>query len=135
MKKDHNCHWYILSDGNIIQTCCKKGSNPERRKMPTIKCPVCKKFLYSVLDPKVKNDCFPFVADDPKYRNLIGNHIVRCPRCHHMIGVFMIDAHVRKQLGIPFQSELHEALTIDQILAYNSIPTMPAVLPSVNMGC
>lgn len=72
MKKelDYALHLYMTRDGDTIHTQRRKYSNPDNHRSPIIKCPLCGKNLYAVFNAQVKNDCIPFDADDPKYREL-----------------------------------------------------------------
>lgn len=67
---DYALHLYMTRDGDTIHTQRRKYSNPDNHRSPIIKCPLCGKNLYAVFNAQVKNDCIPFDADDPKYREL-----------------------------------------------------------------
>ena len=113
---DYALHLYMTRDGDTIHTQRRKYSNPDNHRSPIIKCPLCGKNLYAVFNAQVKNDCIPFDADDPKYWELEYEYKIRCSRCHHFIGILVLDARKRKKLGLPYQNEMHSKLSIDQIL-------------------
>lgn len=89
-----------------------KGANPEGKKKPAIKCPNCKNFLYSVISKRMKNDTLCYDLTDPVYQNYPRNHICVCSKCHHWIGVLILNPKLRKQLNIPLQHECRRKLTI-----------------------
>lgn len=90
-----------------------KGANPEGKKKPAIKCPNCKNFLYSVINKRMKNDTLCYDLTNPIYQYYPRNHICVCSRCHHHIGVLILNPKLRKQLNIPLQHECHRKLIIE----------------------
>lgn len=74
-------------NGDLLYICKRKGSNPDRKKYPMLKCPLCKKNLHPVFNVSVKNNAILFDIDDPRYRDFPRNHICKCAGCHHTIGV------------------------------------------------
>ena len=83
----------MASDGEFIFCSKNKGSNPERKREPSINCPNCGKFMFSVYDKYVKNDILCYDMVDPKYQNYPREHIRVCSKCHHRIGMIYLDAN------------------------------------------
>ena len=77
-----------------------------------LKCPLCKKNLHSVYDAKVKNDSILFDVDDPHYKDFPCNHVCKCSRCHHTIGVYYLSVKDRRILGLPLEHECHEKIKL-----------------------
>lgn len=102
----------LQSNGDILCIHKRKGSNPEREKKPMLKCPLCKKNLYSVYDAKVKNDSILFDVNDPRYKDYPRNHICKCSRCHHTIGIMFLSPKTRRMLGLPLEHECHEKIKL-----------------------
>ena len=88
------------SNGDLMYVRRRKGSNPDRKKFPMLKCPLCKKNLHTVFNAGVKNDAFLFDVDDEKYRLLSRNHVYKCARCHHTIGVHYLNAEEKRFLSL-----------------------------------
>ena len=93
------------SNGDLMYVCRRKGSNPDRKKFPMLKCPLCKKNLHTVFNAGVKNDAFLFDVDDEKYRLLSRNHVYKCARCHHTIGVHYLNAEEKRFLSLLKEQE------------------------------
>ena len=93
------------SNGDLMYVCRRKGSNPDRKKFPMLKCPLCKKNLHTVFNAGVKNDAFLFDVDDEKYRLLSRNHVCKCARCHHTIGVHYLNAEEKRFLSLLKEQE------------------------------
>ena len=111
-KKTREIYLHLQKSGDFIYTSTRKGSNPLHEKMPMLKCPVCKKNLHSVFDAKTKNDAFLFDVDDPKYKNHPRDHVCKCSRCHHAIGVYYLSVKDRRKLGLPLEHECHEKIKL-----------------------
>ena len=77
-----------------------------------LKCPLCKKNLHEVFDAKTKNNSILFDIDDPKYKDFPRNHVRKCPRCHHTIGVYYLTVKDRQRLGLPLEHECHEKIAL-----------------------
>lgn len=105
----HNC-LRLQENGDILYTPKKKGSNPEHEKKPMLKCPICKKNLHTVYDTAAKNNSLLFDVDDPRYKDFPRDHICKCSRCHHTIGVYQLSAKERRRLGLPLEHECHEKI-------------------------
>ena len=103
---------HLAPDGEFIFCSKNKGSNPERKREPSINCPNCGKFMYSVYDKHVKNDILCYDMTDPKYQNYPREHIRVCSKCHHRIGMIYLDAKLRLKLGLPLQHQCHEKIVI-----------------------
>ena len=99
-------------NGDLLYIRKWKGSNPEKKKFPVLKCPLCKKNLHPVFKPSVKNDAILFDVADPKYKNYPRNHVYKCARCHHIIGIYYLSDEDRRRLGLPQQSECHRKLVL-----------------------
>lgn len=93
----------------------RKGSNPEKEKLPAIKCPICKKFLYSVPDKNTRNLMLVYDLRDEKYSSFLPDYTHRCPRCHTMLGTLYLLPTIRKQLGNPPVKDCHGRDIIDHL--------------------
>lgn len=100
------------SNGDLMYVYRRKGSNPNREKYPMLKCPLCKKNLHTVFNASVKNDAFHFDVEDERYRCLPRNHVYKCARCHHTIGVHYLNVEERRRLGLPQEHEYHEKIAL-----------------------
>ena len=78
----------------------RKGSNPGKEKLPAIKCPVCKKFLFSVPDKKMRNAMLAYDLQNELLSSFCPRYIHRCPRCHNMVGILDLTRDIRKRLNI-----------------------------------
>lgn len=83
----------------------RKGSNPEHKRRPTVKCPLCKKILYTVANATVRNCVLAYDVRDPRYASYPVEYYMRCSRCHNVIGITYLNTELRKKLGLPL---LHE---------------------------
>ena len=102
----------MQSNGDLLYATKRKGSNPWHEKTPMLKCPICKKNLHKVFDAKTKNNSLLFDVNDPKYKNFPRDHICKCSRCHHIIGVLNLSPKDRRILGLPLEHECHEKIRL-----------------------
>ena len=103
-------------NGDLMYIERKKGSNPNGEKSPMLKCPLCKKNLHTVFDASVKNNSFLFDVEDERYRYLLRDHVYKCARCHHTIGVHYLTVKERRRLGLPLEHECHEKIVLPKQL-------------------
>ena len=99
-------------NGDLLYIRKWKGSNPEKKRFPVLKCPLCKKNLHPVLNASVKNDAILFDVADPRYKNIPRNHVYKCARCHHTIGIHYLNDEERKRVGLPLQHECHGKIVL-----------------------
>lgn len=85
----------------------RKGSNPNRQKQPAVKCPICKKFLFSVHSAVARNITFVYDLNDEVFAALPRDYIMRCSRCHSMIGIAYLTSERRRELGLPSIRDCH----------------------------
>ena len=95
----------LADQQTTLLTVRMKGTNPEGRREPVVKCPICKKILYSVLNTTVRNNTLSYDLRDPQYASLPREYIYRCPRCHNDVGIVHLNTELRRMLGFPL---LHE---------------------------
>ena len=78
----------------------RKGSNPGKEKLPAIKCPVCKKILFSVPNKQMRNAMLAYDLQNELLSSFCPSYIHRCPRCHNMVGILYLTRDIRKRLNI-----------------------------------
>ena len=76
----------------------RKGSNPRKEKLPALKCPVCKKFLFSVPDKQTLNMLYPYDLQNEFFSEIQPYYTHRCSRCHTMLGVLFLDRETWNQV-------------------------------------
>ena len=96
---------FFTDDDTALLLERRKGSNPEKKRGPAVKCPLCKKNLFFVSDANGRNNHLVYDLRDPKYAFLPRDLIIRCSRCHNNIGITTLNTERRRMFGFPL---LHE---------------------------
>ena len=99
-------------DGELLFLSKEKGSNPGREKHPTVRCPNCGGLMYYIYNKETKNDLLCYDLADPKYKNYPRYMIRICKKCHHRIGILILNPKVRRMMHLPQMHECHEKLVI-----------------------
>ena len=86
----------VLENGDLFVTESMKGANPNRERHPPLKCPVCNKVLGVFDTPRDKNCSLVYDSDKLEYACLPRSCILPCPRCHHAIGVTIMETEIRE---------------------------------------
>ena len=71
-----------------------------KEKLPAIKCPVCKKILFSVPNKQMRNAMLAYDLQNELLSSFCPSYIHRCPRCHNMVGILYLTRDIRKRLNI-----------------------------------
>ena len=64
-----------------------------------MKCPICKKNLYAVCDTAELKSIHVYNLHDPKYESVSCDFIMRCSRCHNIIGITYQNSKYKERIG------------------------------------
>ena len=86
-KASENAGFVLLKSSE----CIVLNSRRMRERHPSLRCPVCRKILGAFDTPRDKNCTLVYDAGDPRMKEFPHNHLRKCPRCHHAIGITVLE--------------------------------------------
>ena len=88
----------LLKKDDCIVLDSLKASSQTRERHPSLRCPACKKILGAFDTPRDKNCTLVYDANDPRTKELPRSYLRKCPRCHRVIGITVLEDRTEELL-------------------------------------